>query len=218
MASGSSAPITMRSGRMKSSTAAPSLRNSGLETIENACFAPRLASVSTTASRTLSAVPTGTVDLSTITRGPSLWVPMPRPAPVTYSRRADPVLQVGRAVFARRGSDRDHLQLRVGRALRGIGGEREAPGCHVVAHHLLQARLEDRDLAIPQHADLALVHVEAQHVVADVGEAGAGDEPDISGADDAHLHAAPPAPSDSRIDASVSAGSAACVMGRPITR
>jgi hypothetical protein len=53
----------MRSGRMKSSTAAPSLRNSGLETTEKSMFAFRFASSSAMAARTLSAVPTGTVDL-----------------------------------------------------------------------------------------------------------------------------------------------------------
>ena len=57
-----------RSGRMKSSTAAPSLRNSGLETTLNGMSRPRSASTSSTAARTRSAVPTGTVDLLTITR------------------------------------------------------------------------------------------------------------------------------------------------------
>ena len=68
IARSSSAPMTMRSGRMKSSTAAPSFRNSGFETTANgdrrrrAARAPRRSP-----SRTLSAVPTGTVDLSTTT-------------------------------------------------------------------------------------------------------------------------------------------------------
>ncbi len=58
----------MRSGRMKSSTAAPSFRNSGFDTTQKPIFSPRLASSSAMASRTRSAVPTGTVDLSTTTR------------------------------------------------------------------------------------------------------------------------------------------------------
>ena len=37
--------------------------------------------------------------------------------------------------------------------------------------------------------DLALVDVEAQHVVADLGEAGAGDEADVAGPDHRDLHA-----------------------------
>ena len=59
-------PITTRSGRMKSVIAAPSRRNSGLETTA--------ASISGRASRriasTRSPVPTGTVDLVTTTVGP----------------------------------------------------------------------------------------------------------------------------------------------------
>ena len=43
---GSSLPTTMRSGRMKSSMAAPSFRNSGLLTTENATLAPRLSTSS----------------------------------------------------------------------------------------------------------------------------------------------------------------------------
>ena len=58
-----SAPITTRSGRMKSPMALPSRRNSGLEATSN--------SRSGRASRMISAirrpVPTGTVDLVTIT-------------------------------------------------------------------------------------------------------------------------------------------------------
>ncbi len=60
--SGSSVPITTRSGLRKSSTAVPSFRNSGFETTANGW----LVSEETTA-RTLAAVPTGTVDLLTIT-------------------------------------------------------------------------------------------------------------------------------------------------------
>ncbi len=68
----SSLPTTMRSGRMKSSMAAPSFRNSGLLTTENDSVLPRLSSSSWMAARTLSAVPTGTVDLSTTTTGVSM--------------------------------------------------------------------------------------------------------------------------------------------------
>ena len=52
---------------MKSSTAAPSFRNSGLDTTANGMSTPRAASSSAIAARTRSAVPTGTVDLSTTT-------------------------------------------------------------------------------------------------------------------------------------------------------
>ena len=55
-------PTTTRSGRMKSSIAAPSFRNSGFDTTSNGCeVAPR------TTSSTFSALPTGTVLLFTTT-------------------------------------------------------------------------------------------------------------------------------------------------------
>ena len=66
-ARGLSVPITMRSGRWQSTTAAPSFKNSGLDTTSNSKLTPRSFNTCATASFTLSAVPTGTVDLSTIT-------------------------------------------------------------------------------------------------------------------------------------------------------
>jgi hypothetical protein len=58
-------PMTTRSGFMKSVIAAPSLRNSGLETTSYSTRAPRSRKVCSICARTLSAVPTGTVDLVT---------------------------------------------------------------------------------------------------------------------------------------------------------
>ena len=58
----SSTPITTRSGRMKSSIAAPCLRNSGLLAMLKGCVVPR-----SIVSRTRRAVPTGTVLLVTMT-------------------------------------------------------------------------------------------------------------------------------------------------------
>ncbi len=60
---GLSVPTTTRSGFMKSAMAAPSLRNSGFETTSNSTAAPRFARAAVTSALTLSAVPTGTVDL-----------------------------------------------------------------------------------------------------------------------------------------------------------
>ena len=62
MAARSSAPITTRSGFMKSSIAAPCFRNSGLLTTLNGWVVSRRIT-----SRTRSAVPTGTVLLLTMT-------------------------------------------------------------------------------------------------------------------------------------------------------
>ena len=89
------APMTMRSGRMQSLTASPSFRNSGLEATSNAISAPRAASSAAIAARTLSAVPTGTVDLLTTTAARARCWPMVRATASTY-------LQVGAAVLVRR--------------------------------------------------------------------------------------------------------------------
>ena len=70
-ASFESTPITTRSGFMKSSTAAPSLRNSGLEHTWN--FSDVHSAI---VRRTFSAVPTGTVLLVITNLGPFMWSPI----------------------------------------------------------------------------------------------------------------------------------------------
>src|SRR5260363_65435 len=55
-------PSTMRSGRIKSSIAAPSFRNSGFETTANGASLPRAASSAAMLCRTRCAVPTAAVD------------------------------------------------------------------------------------------------------------------------------------------------------------
>ena len=55
--------MTTRSGRLKSSIAAPSRRNSGFDTTENRSFG----TVSPMMRSTSSPVPTGTVDFTTTT-------------------------------------------------------------------------------------------------------------------------------------------------------
>ena len=82
--------MTTRSGFMKSSIAAPSFRNSGLEQTKKGDS--RLARI---AARTRSAVPTGTVDFVMTTFG-RVHVPADHPGHLEH------VLQVRRAVLARR--------------------------------------------------------------------------------------------------------------------
>jgi len=65
-ARGLSAPIIILSGRIKSSMAAPSFKNSGLDTTSKSISTPLSCNISLTVFLTKSAVPTGTVDLSTI--------------------------------------------------------------------------------------------------------------------------------------------------------
>src|SRR5256885_1136241 len=68
------------------------------------------------------------------------------------------------------------------------GGEAEAAVGAVAGDHLLQARLVDGHAAGVEQLDLARVLVDAHHVVAAVGEAGAGDQADVAGADDRDPH------------------------------
>ncbi len=84
-ASSESTPTTTRSGFMKSSTAAPSLRNSGFEHTWNAVWVWRAIST-----RTRSAVPTGTVLLVMTIFGARKFSPMVRATASTWRRSADP--------------------------------------------------------------------------------------------------------------------------------
>jgi hypothetical protein len=130
------------------------------------------------------------------------------------ARGLDDVPHVGAAVLVRRRADCDELQ----RAMRDrrveVGREPEPARGDVAPDHRFQPRLVDRYAAVVQDRDLARVDVDAQYVVADLGEARAGDETDVPGADHGDLHDAIAA----LIAASAATGSAACVIGRPMTR
>ena len=80
-----SIPTMTRSGFMKSSIAAPSLRNSGLEQTWNVVRVCRAISV-----RTFSAVPTGTVLLVATILGPFMCRPMVLATSSTCCRSAEP--------------------------------------------------------------------------------------------------------------------------------
>ena len=133
------------------------------------------------------------------------------------ARRGEHVLHVGRAVLLGRRADGDELQraVRDGRVESVVKRSRPAatlrriigssPGSWIGTPPCVRA------IAILRGVD-----VEAQHVVADFGEARAGDEPDVARADHGDLHAV--APSDALIAASAASGSGACVIGRPMTR
>src|SRR5579875_545694 len=82
--------LVLRSGFMQSLTASPSFRNSGLDTTSNSTAALRAFNAAAISARTRSAVPTGTVDLFTITAGLSRCVPMLRATATTYCRSALP--------------------------------------------------------------------------------------------------------------------------------
>jgi len=86
-----STPTTTLSGFIKSFTATPSLRNSGLEATSNSkSFNPLASNSSLTACFTLSAVPTGTVLLVTSRKYSLLYFPTVRATSSTYFRSACP--------------------------------------------------------------------------------------------------------------------------------
>ena len=78
-------PITTRSGFIKSSTANPSLKNSGLDITSNSHIA-----FSATAARTFSAVPTGTVLLLIMILYSVIIFPNCFATPSTYDKSAEP--------------------------------------------------------------------------------------------------------------------------------
>jgi hypothetical protein len=86
----SSPPRTTRSGFMKSSTAAPSFKNSGLETTAKGNFA-----IGATASLIRSIVPTGAVLLLTKIFGPSIATATARAVASTCSMFARPSAPCG---------------------------------------------------------------------------------------------------------------------------
>ena len=192
----------MRSGRMKSSTAAPSFRNSGFETTANAMldaarrelFGDRAAHAVGRAHRHRRLVDDDLVL---------------RHAPADVARGGEHVLHVGRAVLVRRRADGDELQRAVRDGGVDVGREVQAAGGDVALRS--SARGPARGSARRRRSAssiFARVDVEAQHVVADLGEAGAGDEADVAGADHRDLHAV--TPSDALM-----AASAATRIGAP---
>ena len=90
-----SLPMIMRSGRVASLKAEPSLRNSGFDTTSNSISTPRSCKAAATASWTLSAVPTGTVDFVMMTLRSAINSPMVRATCSTYCRSAEPSSSAG---------------------------------------------------------------------------------------------------------------------------
>ncbi len=80
------------------------------------------------------------------------------------------------------------IDLRVIDAVLDGIGEAQALGGDVAVDELLEAGLVNRDFAALQHVHLALVVIDADDVVADFREAGARDETDVAGTDDAEIH------------------------------
>ena len=165
----SSAPTTTRSGCRKSSTAVPSRRNSGFDT--TAHVGPLQHPLD---------------DLGRSDRHRRL-VDDDRPGPqdgADLGGRGLDVAQVGAAVVTlRRGHAQEH-DLGVAYGVRRTDDEPQPPVVDALGDQLVQAMLDDGDLAGRQPLDLVRVDVAADDVVAEVGEACPGGQPDVAGADD----------------------------------
>ena len=98
------------------------------------------------------------------------------------------VLQVGRAIFARRGSDRDKYHFAVVDAVVDVGGELQPPNQGVFVHKQVEAGLVYRQAAVNQALDPGFVVVHANHAVAHFRKARAGHQADIPCADDGDIH------------------------------
>ena len=141
-ASSLSTPRTTRSGFMKSSIAAPSLRNSGWSRCGRATASPR--------GWRRAPVPR-------CRPGRSTW--SPRPCTRSYAGRwcAPRTARAAgrRAVLAGRSAHRDEHDLAVLDRGADIGGEAQPPVLLIAAHHRLETGLVDGDVAGREPRDLS---------------------------------------------------------------
>src|SRR5204863_3232760 len=82
--------------------------------------------------------------------------------------------------------DEDDVAVRDRRG--DFSGETQAPAAVVGQHHVLETGFVDRDHAAVQAFDLRRVDVHAHHLVADLCQAGAGDQSYVTGAEDGDSH------------------------------
>ncbi len=85
-------------------------------------------------------------------------------------------------------ADRDEDGAGAPHGLGDVGFEGQPPGFGIGRDHLLQAGLEDGNFAGPQPFDLGRILVDTDHLMAEFGQAGAGNQADIAGADHRNAH------------------------------
>jgi hypothetical protein len=108
--------------------------------------------------------------------------------PADVARGGQHVLEVGRAVLVGRRTDGDELQRAEVDGLLDVGRELQASGAHVALDDRVQPRLVNGQAARLQGGDLLRVQIEAQHLVADIRQAGAADQAYVAGPDDRDFH------------------------------
>ena len=121
-------------------------------------------------------------------------------------------MHVGRAdLRQRRRADGDEDRLRPAPGLFQAGREREPARSLIGEHQLAQARLVDRNATLSQTCDFALVDLDADDLVAKIGQTGPRNEADIARANHHNAHRMNPRP----IAASISAARAALAARLP---
>jgi hypothetical protein len=167
-----STPITTRSGRMKVSIAAPSRRNSGFDATSN--WAPRgrvgaqhLEQRARRAHRRRALLHHQLVVVEVLRH---------------RFRHVEDGAGIGAPVATRRRAHGDEHHRRPRERFADVGGEGEPALGHVALHQLRQPRLEERDLQVLRAGDARGIAVDAHHLMAEVGEAGSGDETHVASA------------------------------------
>ncbi len=69
-----------------------------------------------------------------------------------------------------------------------IGRKLDAPGRAVARDYFRQARFVNRDAAAVQQIDLALIDIQAKHVVTEFCQTGPGDQTDVAGSNNRYFH------------------------------
>ena len=107
--------------------------------------------------------------------------------------RLKDVREIGVPVAApHRRADGQEDQIGLAHRLRHLAAKADAALAQVTRQQILQAGLEDRDLAPAELLDTGRVLVDADHAPAEVRKAGCGDKADIAGADHADVHGRSP--------------------------
>ena len=99
------------------------------------------------------------------------------------------VRQVGKAIAApRRGADGEEYGVGGSNGGSGTGREGQSAGFDIARDQGFKPRLEDRNAAVTKLRNLACVSVDASHHMPEIGKAGAGDQPHVTGADHCYAH------------------------------
>ncbi|MCY1172163.1 hypothetical protein D9M73_122940 [compost metagenome] len=99
------------------------------------------------------------------------------------------IAQIGMAIAAPRwGSNRNEDGICAGHRRLKVGGKRQTSCGDIGRHQNVEARFKDRHLARFQRGDLVGVFVDANHVMAEIGKARAGDKADIARANHRNSH------------------------------